>query len=216
MSYYRIYHPTKEQMEQIESRAKRSSYFGYNSKDIELRTYCLLEHPQDKINEAISHIWMLLNSIKYDTEALSYSYAVSNYKDSDDETITFMGRNHDGSSYNDREIEETIKYVIEKLITLTFVVKTPDWFDEGEKFCEKATEINETIEYFKDSVALAADYEIMDFLKDCEDPEDDHLYWQNKSVKDVFGNEENESDDTDEDNGDIDGDVEEKAETENE
>jgi len=215
MSYYRIYHPTKEQMEQIESRAKSSSYFGFKSTDIELRTYCLLEHPQDKISEAINHIWFLLNSIKFDVEKTSYSYAVSSYKDSDDETITFCGRDHDGSTYNDRDIEETIKYVIEKLITLTFVVKTPDWFDEGEKFGEKATEISETIEYFKDAVALAADYEIMDFLKDCEDPEDDHLYWQNKSVKDVFGDEK-EFEETEEEDVDTDDDAEEKTETENE
>ena len=184
MSYYRIFHPTKEQVEQIEMRAHRSSFYGFRSTDIELTTYCMLDHSQDKISDVISHISMLLTSIKYDCEGTSYRYAVKRYKEDDKETIWFCGREHDERNYDD-EFDRTMKYSVEKLTELAYVVKTPDWFDNSEKFYEKKSEIQSTIEYFSDSAALLADFEIMDFLKDCEDPEDDYLYWRNKSADDL-------------------------------
>ena len=48
-------------------------------------------------------------------------------------------------------------------------MKTPDWFDENEKFFDKISEINSNIDGFIESCREIAVYRIMDDLKEFED-----------------------------------------------
>ena len=44
-------------------------------------------------------------------------------------------------TYPETTIEESYKYVLPKLVTMCCVVKTPDWYEDSEKFYDKEHEI---------------------------------------------------------------------------
>lgn len=167
MSYYRGFAPPKEMIDKLRQKAKRARSYNSDSTEMELRTYCMLDHSDDKINEVIEKIRLMLNILSYDTISMSYKYAMDRYEEDKYHEVYFCGHEY-SHTYPETTIEESYKYVLPKLVTMCCVVKTPDWYEDSEKFYDKEHEIDSLIEYFTEISSLNGDYEIIDMLKEWE------------------------------------------------
>lgn len=167
MSYYRGFAPPKEMIDQLQQKAKRARSYNNDSTEIELRTYCMLDHTNDKIGEVIEKIRLLLNMLSYDAISMSYKYAMDRYEEDEDHEVYFWGNEY-SHTYPDTTIEESYKHVLPKLVTMCCVVKTADWYEDSNKFYDKEHEIDSLIEYFIEISSLNGDYEIIDMLKEWE------------------------------------------------
>lgn len=167
MSYYRIFAPPKEMIDKLQQKAKRARSYNNDSTEIELRTYCMLDHTNDKIGEVIEKIRLLLNMLSYDAISMSYKYAVDRYEEDGDHEVYFCGYEY-SRTYPETTIGESYRHVLPKLVTLCCAVKTPDWYEDSEKFYDKEYEIDSLIEYFIEISSLNGDYEIIDMLKEWE------------------------------------------------
>ncbi len=172
MSFYRTYTPPEDVIKKMEEKGRNSRLSSIDDTKIELRTYCMLEHDPNEVCNAIMHIKFLLGSMKYDIEKSCYRYAVERYNEDDKHTVWFCGWKY-ANDEPDSDEESVFKYVVENLINLTFVVKTPDWFEESEKFHEKLSEIDSMIEYFEDAMSEVYDFQVMKELKEYEEKDDD-------------------------------------------
>ena len=172
MSYYKTFLPPEEVIQEMKKKGINTSLHDINDTKIELRTYCMLGHDPSDISNAITHIRYLLGFMKYDIEKRCYRYAVDRYNEDDEHTVWFCGWQYSRSEPENDE-ESVMKYVLEGLINYTFVVKTPDWFDESEKFSEKLTEIDSLIEYYEDTMSEVYDFKIINELKEYEAKDDE-------------------------------------------
>ena len=168
MGYEKSFVPTEEAMEELEKNVSRASD-AFNSFKIELKTYCMLDHTKETLSDVISKIRYYLFGLKYDVRSECYKIAVEQYKEHGE--VWFCGWEYSHSE-PDSDYDEVFDYVLEKLVTLSCVVKTSDWFDESEKFYEKLHEINSAIEYFCDEMTTIINYEIMEKLKDYEEKDE--------------------------------------------
>ena len=173
MSYYRVFDPTEDLIDEIKKEAKRYNSYTLNNTKIELGIYCLLNHSNEKISDVLIHLKSLLFSMEYDILSSCYKYALDRYEDDDDKQIWYCGWQY---SHNEPETskDDLIEYVLSNLTQFCCVVNTPDWFDDNEKFCEKKTEIDQLIEYYIDEMTIIGDYKIIDLLKICESPDSDN------------------------------------------
>lgn len=167
MSYYRGFAPPKEMIDELQQKAKRARSYNNDSTEIELRTYCMLDHTNDKIDEVIEKIRLMLYKLSNDAISMSYKYAMDRYEEDEDHVVYFCGYNY-SHTYPETTIEESYKYVLTKLVTMCCVVKTPDWYKDSEKFYDKEREIDSLIRYFIEISSLNGDYEIIDMLKEWE------------------------------------------------
>lgn len=167
MSYYRSFAPPKEMIDKLQQKAERARLYNSDSTEIEIRTYCMLDHSNDKISEVIEKIRFMLNRLSYDAISMSYKYAMDRYEEDKYHEVCFYGYEY-SHTYPETTIEESYKYVLSKLVTMCCVVKTPDWYEDSEKFYDKEHEIGSLIEYFIESSSLNGDYEIIDMLKEWE------------------------------------------------
>ena len=174
MSYYRTFLPTKEAVDDLRKCIYKSSKYDLSSLKVELRTYCMYDHDISDIRPVMEHIKFLLNSMKFDIMSICHEYAVERYEEDEDKTIWYCGWKYSHQECESDE-ESTMNYAVENLVNLSCVVKTPDWFDENEKFCDKLREVDDIIEYFIDDISYCGDYEVMDKLKefDITEKEDD-------------------------------------------
>lgn len=165
MSYYRTFIPTEEAVDSLRKCIFKSCQHDLSSLKTEIRAYCMTDHDIKDIKQVIEHIRYLLSSMKFDIKSDCYKYAVERYEEDEDKTIWFCGWQYSHSD-NDESEEDITSYVTDNLVNFACVIKTPDWFDENEKFGEKLTEIDNMIEYFCDEISLCGDYEIIHKLKD--------------------------------------------------
>ena len=175
MSYYRVFYPPKEIIDKLEQKARRANSYNSDSTEIELKTYCMLDHSNDKIHDVIEHLRLLLSMLSYDAISMSYKYAADGYREDEDNRIVFCGRQYSHECPG-TSIEESYKYVLPKLVSMCCVVKTPDWYEESDKFYDKQNEIDSLIEYFVDASSENGDYEIIDMIKE----------WESKSESDMY------------------------------
>lgn len=175
MSYYRVFYPPKEIIDKLEQKAIRANSYNSDSTEIELRTYCMLDHSNDKIHDVIEHLRLLLSMLSYDAISMSYKYAVGRYREDEGNRIEFCGRQY-SHACPETSIEESYKYVLPKLVSMCCVVKTPDWYEENEKFYDKQNEIDSLIVYFIDVSSENGNYEIIDMIKE----------WESKSESDMY------------------------------
>jgi len=168
MGYERSFVPAEEAIEEFRRNVSHLSDACDNFK-IELKTYCMLDHSEDKMSDVLFKIKYYLNGIRYDTRSECYRIAVEQYEEHG--SVWFCGWEH-AHEAPDCDYNDVFRYAMEKLVILACVVKTPDWFDESEKFYEKLNEIDSVIEYFCDEVTTVIDYEIMDKLKDYEEKDE--------------------------------------------
>jgi len=165
MSYYRTFMPTEEAVDELRKYIYKNRSYDLDSMKIELRTYCMSEHNIDDIHPIIEHIRFILNGMKFDIQSMCYKYAVETYEKDEDKTIWYCGWKYSHSECESDE-ESTTRHTIENLVNLACIVKTPDWFDDNEKFYDKLKEIDEIIEYYVDDISYCCDYEVMDKLKE--------------------------------------------------
>ncbi len=174
MSYYRTFSPSEEAIDEIRKHVRRANSYDINHTEIELCTYCMADHDIADVNQVIDHIHFLLRSIAYDMNSVSYQYAVDRYEEDDDKTVWFCGWKY-AKDEPDTTTNEAIEYALSKLVNLSCVVKTPDWFDDNEKYYDKQREIEDVIEYVKDIAVENGDFEIIGMLKEFELKEDQDL-----------------------------------------
>lgn len=164
MSYCRTFKPTEEQIEELKKHTSRYSVFNnLDTSILELSVYCMQDHSSEKNKEVINAIQMLLMSVKYDCILKAYDNALEKYEEDKNKEIWYEGR-----TYDEEFCDDNFYYVLSELVHLACVVKTPDWFDESEKYSEKKNEINELINEFEDCQTTLGDFEIIEKLKDCE------------------------------------------------
>jgi len=169
MGYEKSFTPTEEAVDKLKQNVSKL-YDSYDSFKIELKTYCMLDHSTEKISDVLFKIKYYLTGLKYDVRSECYRISVEQHKEYG--YVWFCGWEHSHLA-PESDYDEVLDYVLEKLVFLTCVVKTPDWFDDSEKFYEKLNEIDSIIDYFCDEVTTIIDYEIMDMLKDYEDKEEE-------------------------------------------
>lgn len=107
---------------------------------LELLSFCMVN---DEDDNSISYIILNVNKL--------YNCLVSERKKFYEETlksnneIVFCGREYEKQYTNFSE--ESIKHdLCEKLVLFKTAVKTPDYFEDSEKFYEKVSEINEALD----------------------------------------------------------------------
>jgi len=99
-----------------------------------------------------------------------FQYAVARYES--DKEIWYCGWNysHDECEWN---LDDLIENDTSRLMIIRELVRTPDWFEESEKFYEKWNEIEETINGFVELCEDIAIYEIMEILRPWQEKYDE-------------------------------------------
>lgn len=181
MSYYRIFTPTDKIIAEMREKVSTLGPSLETMKN-ELCIYCMQKHDTEPV-KIISVIFFKLNCIKLECESLAFKYALEQFKENGKE-IYFCGNeySHDSCHYN---IDETMNDTSKCLAVLKCIVDTPDWFDEYEKFYKKQSEIEQIIDDFVDTLSIYADYKVIDMLKDCENPDDDYVYYKRMNNSDI-------------------------------
>lgn len=59
------------------------------------------------------------------------------------------------------DLEDTKKYVVDRLFTLMTLTKDYDYYDESEQFSQKASELYELIEYLHDECTKSVDIDVI-------------------------------------------------------
>ena len=179
MSHYEVFKAPKEKVEKLKcysDKEKLREYFDDCKK--ELLVLCMKKHedaPYFNINKRISEIRFKLQSIKHYVDAKTRHDIYEQYCNDENNEFYFCGWEY-SRPYEYDDIESITEQVIEKLILLSEIVETPNYFTEIEYFYDKVNAINGEIEYFCESVSLATDFDIMEEfkeykLKDDEDTE---------------------------------------------
>lgn len=177
MSYYRVFSPTKEMTDMLQSKSKHADNHCPSSVLFELSIYCMQDHSKDAIGDVIKHIRYLLYYMKMIHEALTYKCAYDDIMNDEAGEFTLCGREYSCDGYG-RQIEDILNCALGHLSDLACTVDTPDWFEESEKYAEKKNEINYTIQGFIDEIHTYTNYEIIDMLKTTECEDDDYMYYK--------------------------------------
>lgn len=92
--------------------------------------------------------------------------------------LVFCGWEYADDRSDDHDINETKKYVLDRLFDIALLSKHYDYYDDSEMFCHKANDITELIDYLKDEVYKSVDFEVIraykdDIVNDDEEDEED-------------------------------------------
>jgi hypothetical protein len=137
----------------------------------ELISYCLKNHDNDdtrKIATTIGfNLRMLISSIELDEKFSAYK----RWKEDADHELWYCGWQFSHECEIDKEgiIEQTI----DELTILADVVKTPDYFEDIDKFTRKREDIIEHLDDFECTMSDIAIYGIIDELREFEKKYDD-------------------------------------------
>ena len=144
----------------------------FNNKEVELKemdinTFML--NLEKDINKLIAYY-------TYDAKA-----CLTNSFDSEDGSwkkkgeLVFCGWEYADIDSKDEDINESKKYVMDRLSDIALLSKHYDYYEDSELFYKKANEISEYIDYLKDTVYKSIDYEVIRYYKDCvvDDDEDE-------------------------------------------
>lgn len=175
MSYECSFKPTEEAIAKIKPwNYGKDNYSKDNSAiddcKLEILVYCMDNHDVNDISN-------ILKNLRYKMRYMEIS-CYEDYKRSIYEEwlkngeITFCGwkYSHDEP---DLEREEVYTMYLESLGLLASVVKTPDYFNDGEKFFTKKRHIKDVMEGFLESMYEIFAFQIMDMFKEFRIPECD-------------------------------------------
>lgn len=171
--------PTKEVMETLRDWCIRQSC-GFDDPKLELLLLCMDDFNKSKgYNEYTTPIFSikckLLSIIdKHRHNVMRTIY--NEWKESKDGSFTIYCEDHDLWDkdqdqlrnfvyFNNEETpDEKISYYLENLVVLHTIVKTPDYFDDIEKFDQKRSDISQLIDDFVwDAEKMAKDYAIEEY-----------------------------------------------------
>lgn len=127
--------------------AKYLSSSAFTDKEVEvskleLITYCMQDHTNETNREVIKKIQWLVG-LHFEMLRQRCLSEIRERVKKDGE-MWFSG--WEFSHTSDFDFFETVKNTVEHLVKLTVCVKTPDYFDEDEKFHSKWNEISEEID----------------------------------------------------------------------
>lgn len=157
MSYYRVFKPTKEA---LDSMLPKQHVVDYQDIRESLMASCMV---QTDMIEARKDIDFSLNYIFMCISAEAIENARRQFEE--DGEISYCGweYRHDCSSIPESDLKEQTK---RSLAILKSIVRTPDYFEEHEKFYDKIRDINEIIDEFIDTAYSIANFEVIEKLKD--------------------------------------------------
>ena len=184
MSDGRYYKPTKEAIAEVRKNAFRSDDNSMMKYKGEVCAYCMLDHSNESIYSVINKLHGYLSMLNLSTRGITYkNIADECERDGDIEFCGYGYSNH----YPDRNVDDAIESSLMSLLMLTLVVKTPDFFDEGEKFYEKHEEVMSVIDGFCETCAECVNFEVIDlFEKMCPYKEEDEETPETESGDDSF------------------------------
>lgn len=167
MGYQITFKPTDEAMDKLvkDYKANYDTRSALEEMKVGLLCYCM-KPTDDYVDKIYRRIKMELEFIKDKVIQDEYVSIYNQYKNSEDGLIWYCGWefSHDW----DGEIDGTVKYAAEKLMTLTYLTEKYDYFDENEKFYDKYNEASSTIGYFIEEISTYAAHNIIDELKPYE------------------------------------------------
>lgn len=164
MSYQVTFAPTEEKMKE---------YNTYHVSDEEMQTIidsekrlliitCMKESIDDFSTIIVlkNHIDQIYSLIENHTKSMTYQ----RWKNDTNHKVYFTGWHLANDSYISKD--ECIKMLLDKLFLLACIVKTPDYFDDREKFYAKLSSIGESIDEFIDDTYTTVTKNIVNDLNE--------------------------------------------------
>lgn len=72
----------------------------------------------------------------------------------------------------DIDIDSVKEYVIDKLFTVAAMTKSYDYYDDGEMFCHKQNDVQETIDYLREECEKLIDFKVLEEYGDADEKEE--------------------------------------------
>ena len=72
----------------------------------------------------------------------------------------------------DIDIDSVKEYVIDKLFTVATMTKSYDYYDDGEMFCHKQNDVQETIDYLREECEKFIDFKVLEEYGDADEQEE--------------------------------------------
>lgn len=163
MSYYAIFKAPKEKVETLKYNSKNESLLNENihKTKMELLVVCMKDNSEIDSHQLYNQIVFYLDSLKFLVEKQTKNATYNQYINDENGEFWFCGWEYAGT-YTGIELDKAKEYALESLLILSKIVKTPDYFEESEKFTEKVKEINSEIDFFIDTVSRKTDFQIME------------------------------------------------------
>ena len=173
MGYQITFAPTEDKMKEFK---KKTSIYtmpndGYSDElSKELMAYCM--KPRKEITSTVvRQIKTLLNlwfsTIQEDTRNDAYE----RYASDENHHLWYCG--WEFSQDSNCEKEDILKTYTNDFFVLAYLVETPDFFDNEDKFYDKLNRIRENLDGFKDAVETLTIHNIINELKPFELEDDD-------------------------------------------
>lgn len=70
------------------------------------------------------------------------------------------------------DIEDVKEYVVDKLFTIATMTKNYDYYENGEMFCHKQNDAQETIDYLKEECEKFIDFKVLEEYGDADEKEE--------------------------------------------
>ena len=167
MRDYAYFKPTEEVMKKYAGRVDRS-YDSY----LKLRSYCLKEH--DSTDKVVTELRWMLQMYVYTLRCSCEKYIYEQWeRDQEIEMVLPYPCDEIDGKYDDEE--QLINRLLDKLVLFSDVVKTPDYFDESEKFYSKLNELDGDLEWIKDEIVNYCDSQIREDLKEFKVDDDSSI-----------------------------------------
>ncbi len=173
MGYQITFAPTEEKMKEFKKKTPtytmaNDSYSDELSK--ELMAYCM--KPRNEMTATVVRQIKTLLSLWYSTiREDTRNDAYERYVSDEYHHLWYCGWEFArGSSW---EKEDITKTYADDFFVLAYLVETPDFFENEEKFYDKLNKVRENLDGFKDAVETQVIHEIIDELKPFELGDDD-------------------------------------------
>ena len=165
MGYQITFIPTEEAMQKY----KPASKFQQDDANIEgfnfdLVHYVMKHGEKDSVLQQSKQIDLLLRCIANSVDDYERHLAYKRWLENKDHQLWYCGWEFSKPSQFDKE--DTISSYKKRLITLSDLVTTPDYFEEGEKFFKKLEEVREIVCDFIESMEDISIHKIIDDLNE--------------------------------------------------
>lgn len=164
MSYYATFKPTEEAANKLKSWSEPEKEKKWIA-DMKYRLLimCMTGGDNGDVQKTIDDIRFDLSYLSKFAESNSRNASYEQYNE--EKEIWFCGweysRLHDAP-----DMSETEEYVLKELLLETFVIPTPEYVGNEEIFYEKVGRITELLDYFVETAEKAANFAIMEELKE--------------------------------------------------
>ena len=165
MSYYAVFKPKKEQLDELYSCDEKTVKSQISDAERTLKKICLKDTEGKDVSRNIE---IYLRFIEKAIESDINQMIKDNFNE--DNEFWFCGWEYARESQLD--YERVFNGYIENLSILAEIVKTPDYFEDREKFDEKVNAIQEELEGFEDFIYTEYRHKLCEQFKDCRVPDD--------------------------------------------